>query len=431
MFSKRKILFFAMSIICLISCTNNPTSSKKPQPSELKVDGNTIVLVSDVNEQYVIQVTVDDKFSYDYNIMANKKIPSIAILKGNKDFYNDIALLLAKQNGSIKVRLNIPEIQDTIVDFHIDVNETNELSSNVLNGVCAAASSDFDAQNVEADIIRWLYRKHENNLSDSTINVMRLYLKELNKTTYKEYITSDPIPKVASLKGIEYLISSNMVADHYYLFACQSEKDIEEFVEEMVSLKFEAAVASLSDSIPCYRGESTSGLACITLVGINNDWSYQIVPVGLICIDNRKPIIRTNRNPIETNDNSIPNQITFEGKKIRITSKTKSPIVTGEVSVSYGTFEGFGYMISVPFTFSFSGDIKSIIVHKTKTSEEIIDLNGKTSPYHSTISVGLDTGDNYIPIDAIDACGNKSTLDLNITTERIERNPVIENNIYN
>jgi hypothetical protein len=52
--------------------------------------------------------------------------------------------------------------------------------------------------------------------------------------------------------------------------------------------------------------------------------------------------------------------------------------------------------------------------------------NGKVSS-----AEGLDTGDNYIPIDAIDVCGNKVTYDLKIATESVERNPMIENNIYN
>ena len=297
----------------------------------------------------------------------------------------------------------------------------------ITSGLCAKTTSNFEAVDVESDIIKWLYRNHLNNIGDSTINDIRMYLKELNRTSYHEYTTNQTIPVVRSLKDLQYKISSDLVADHYYLFACSSERDLEDFVEEMVSLKFEESVSSLTQSLSCFRNPSTSGLVCIFLVGINNDWSFQSIPAGLISIDNIKPTFGGHNTTIY-NDKS---EIVFENRQIKVTSKSDIPTVSGSIGIKYGKFEGYGYMLNVPFTFTFDGDIKKVRIHQTKNQTEEIDLSDKLSPYHVSVSVGLNTGDNYIPIDAIDARGNISTYDLKIPTERIKKDPVIETNIYN
>ena len=332
-----------------------------------------------------------------------------------------------KNTGDITLKLSLREDCDTTVAFHLDIKETNQYVAQVISGTCAPTSGTFDPSNVESDIIKWLYRKHENNLGDSILNNMRLYLKELNRSNYKEYSTSHKIPVVNSLRGIEYKVTSDLKADHYYLFACNNEKDVEDFVEDMVSVKFESSTNSLNQLMPCFRSSSTSGCACILLVGINNDWSFQFVPVCIICIDNICPTIGDGIRLIKKDSS----QFTFENKQIKVFAKSTIPVTSGKVGVDFGKFQGYGYMLNVPFTFTFGGDVKTIIVHQTKSQTEVIDLSDKTSPYHVTICVGLDTGDNYIPIDAIDACGNKATYDLKITTERVKDNPVIENNIYN
>ena len=426
----KSFIYFLLLFICTViySCTNSFTHIKP----KLYVSDNDITVVGDSSASFNLIVKIEETISYEKQVKTNDPISFLSLLKERKDLYYDIALLLAKKKGNIKVNLAIPDNCDTTVVVKLNMNDTNEYNATVITGICAKLAGNFDASNVEPDIIKWLYRKNENNLEESTINDMRLYLKELNRTTYKEYIVTGSIPVVESLKGIEYKLSSNLLADHYYLFACNSEKDVEDFVEEMISLKFESSVPSLNQNMSCFRNASTSGIACIVLVGLNNDWSFQIVPIGLICIDNIKPSIGNVIN--DNNDNHSFNsstKFTFPHKQIQISSKSQSPIISGRLNVEFGKFEGYGYMLNVPFTFTFEGDVKMVIVHNTKNSTVEIDLTDKASPYHTTLKVGLNTGDNYIPIDAVDACGNKSTYDLNISTERIQKNPVIENNIYN
>lgn len=432
MFNNRFAVFALVFGMCVtfIGCKNqkpSPIGSNTIEP-KLIANDNFINIEGDTTINYSLHVLIGSDISFEKKVKANQKISYISLLKENKDFFNDIALLLAKNTGDLTMKLSLSEECDTTVAFHLDIKDTNQYVAQVISGTCAPTTGTFDPSNVESDIIKWLYRKHESNLGDSIINNMRLYLKELNRSNYKEYSTSHKIPVVNSLRGIEYKITSDLKADHYYLFACNNEKDVEDFVEEMVSVKFESSTNSLNQSMPCFRSSSTSGCACILLVGINNDWSFHFVPVGLICIDNISPMIGGVGGRSIINESS---QFTFENKQIKVFAKSTIPVTSGTVGVGFGKFEGYGYMLNVPFTFTFSGDVKTIIVHQTKSQTEVIDLSDKTSPYHITIRVGLDTGDNYIPIDAIDACGNKATYDLRISTERIKDNPVIENNIYN
>ena len=423
-------VFFLFLYAIIAGCANSPSSSKEyDNTTRILITGNNYVSIyGDSTKSYTLKVKLDDAVSFEKTLSPNEKVSCLSILKEKKELYNDIALLLARNKGNININLSISATCDTNFVFHVDTNEVYQHKATVIAGICAATTINSESPNAEYDIIRWLYRKNLNNLNDSVINNVRLYLNELNRTSYNEYISNQKIPVVNSLKGIDYKINSDLKADHYYLFACKKEKDIEDFVEEMVSLKFESSVKSLNQIMPCFRSSDTSGLACIFLVGIKKDWSYQIVPIGLICIDNIKPSIgECELLESSEEDNSY---FQFENHKIKVISNAQIPVVSGNIDIKLGYFEGRGHYINVPFTFSFRGDVKTIVVHQNKTQSESIDLSDKSSPYHTKINVLLGTGENFIPIDAIDALGNKTSYDLEISTQRIKKEPVIENNIY-
>ena len=417
-----------LSFILICGCSTNSSDYKSSSNNlTFKIKNDTIEFDGDTSLIYTLHVQIGEIKSYEKEIKANNRIPILDLIRNDGSSLIDVAVYLSENNGSIPIRLKFDNSIDTTFAFHVEPVESTQYKAIIQQGVCAKLSNYAEDSSMESDIIKWLYQNYGKSVNDSIISVIRLYLKELNRTQFNEYVSNDMMPVVPSFKGIEYRVSSDMVADHYYLFACSEEKQVDEFVAEMVSLKFDGAYQSLSNSMSCLRAPSTSGNVCVLLIGINNDWSYQMAPVGMICIDNVKPYIG-NEGGGNSGNNST--QFVFDKHRIRVTSKTESPETTGDVRVSFGKFEGYGYMLSVPFTFTFSGDVQKIIVHTTKNTTETIELEGKTSPYHRTIRVGLNTGDNYIPIDAIDACGNKSTYDLSISTQRIERNPVIENNIY-
>lgn len=428
MFNNLKFILIILATFSLYSCSHPSKSNDSKSNFEVIVDNNELFLNGDTTKNCLLSVSINQELKYEKSLKGGQTISILELLKEKPEYYNEIAYQLATHDGLLKIGLMIPNICDTIVNFRHNASNAYQHTCSVKSGICAPLSSAFSKANTESDIIKWLYRNGYNNVDDSLINNIRLYIQDLNRSTYKKYSSKEEIPVVESLKGITYNVSSDMQADYYYIFACQNEQEIDEFVEEVVSLKFEGATSSLSEPLSCYRSPTSVGMSCLMLIGIDSNWSYQIVPVGLISIDTCPPVIENSGNNHNVNSS---NNFTFKNHQILVSTDASIPNIVGQLYIGYGKFQGYGYMLNVPFTFNFSGDIDKIIVHRTKTILEEINLSDRKSPVHITLSIGLNTGDNYIPIEAIDKRGNKTSYDLSITTESIKENPVIENNIYN
>ena len=219
MYNKLFVILLGITTLGMISCNQ---SSFTPQKTEAFLSDDTIAISNGNKQSFDLQVRFGNNVSFSKAIEANQKIPLLSILKANREVYNDIALLLAQGNGDITMNLKLDGILDTTITYHLDIKDASQYSTKVLAGDCANLSGNFDAVNVEGDIIKWLFRKNIKNVGDETINNMRLFLQELNRTSYKEYVTRDVIPVMTSFKGINYKIASDLVADNYYLFACKT-----------------------------------------------------------------------------------------------------------------------------------------------------------------------------------------------------------------
>lgn len=424
MSSKLKFILIIITSAILFGCLQ--LSNTGSSHLEVDVKNNELSVEGDTANSCLLTITINGNLKYEKTLKGGERYSFLELLRENPDYYNNIAYQLATHDGNIIMGLKIPNICDTVINFRHNTSDAYQHTCEVTSGLCAPLSNAFSKSNVETDIIKWLYRNGYNSLSDTIIDNIRLYIQDLKRSIYKEYTSKKEIPIVQSLKGINYNLSSALRADYYYLFACQSEQEIEDFVEEVISLKFEEASRSLSEPLICYRSPTSIGMVCLMLIGIDSNWSYQIVPVGLLSIDNCPPLIENNSNNPTTNSS---NKFIFQKNRILISTDSRIPDITGQLSIKFGKFQGRGYMLSVPFTFNFSGDIDKIEIHRTKSQIEKIDLSDKISPYHITLDIGLNTGDNYIPIDAFDKRGNKASYDLKISTERVKEDRVIENNI--
>lgn len=430
MFS-RGLSAILLSIYCLviIGCTNQ--NSKSSENANIVFSEDGFVIDSDTTNTFDVEISLNNKVNFSKSIKGKQIINFVDLIKEPRDKYNDIAYLLATNKGQIHIGIKINSLSDTTVNFWHGISDINTIDANLLSGTCASLHSSFAQEQVEGDIIKWLYRNHHNNVSDSTLNDIRLYLQDLNRSSYKEYLTNEKVPVISSFKGIEYNIHSDMKADYYYLFACKDEKDIDTFVEDMISLKFEGANKSINQPFSCYRLPSTNGLTCIMLIGINSNWSYQISPIGLISVDNVAPSFGERTNPYNNNDELI-----FKNHQLKVKSTTNVPPVHGSVKINWGRFQGRGSYLNVPYTIRWTGDVKEVRIHTSKSqSYESINLENQTSPVHVSLSTLLNnTGDNYIKVDAIDFIGNSNTSDINIATQEVkDEQPSINlnNNIYN
>lgn len=389
-------------------------------------NGNLIVS-NETMQSVDLKIRIGDRVSFSKEITVNKETSLLSLLKYNKKYYYDIAYSLAKNNGDVKLHLNIPDIFDTTITYHLDVIDIPQYNTKVLVGECARLSGVFDAENVESDIIKWLYRNNLGNVGDESVEKIRLYLKELNRDDMTEFVANETIPVVTSFKGLDYKVSSDLVADNYYLFACKSESEIEDFVEEMISVKFDGAVHSLNQPIPCYRAESTLGTICIFLIGINNDWKYKVSPIGLICIDNVAPTYYDLNKHLEASRINNNSDIILDKNNIRITMPSDIPAVTGYASLGTNDWGGNGISCKVNFVVSFGGDVKSITLKREGSLTEYlgratktIDLQKETSPYLFSFELHLEEGDNYVPVIITDLRGNKTEFKYNVGCEKKE-----------
>ena len=435
------IILGALSIFGMISCDQTNTQTVLKKTTSVYITDESLTISDNNKEAFELQIKLDEHISYTKEVETNQETSFLSLLKTNSELNNEIALLLAQNNGNISVNLTLPNVFDTTIVFHLDMNDMPEYSTKVLSGKCASLTGVFDAENIESDIIKWLYRKKLKNVGEETIDNMRLYLKELNSNDYKQYVTIEEIPVVTSFKGINYKVSSDLVADNYYLFACKYEKDLEEFVEEMVSLKFEGAVHSLSQPISCYRSAESSGTNCIFLVGINKDWNYSVAPVGLISIDDVMPaqiggVRRRGESDMYRFDDA---DLLLQRNKIIIRMPSQVPCVTGYANLLTREWSGNGISCNVNFEVIFSGDIKSITLLREDNlakwlgkGKKEIDLQDKTSPYLFSYELHLEDGDNYVPVIVTDLRGNKMEFQYNVGCESKPNNTPqinIDNNV--
>ena len=406
----------------------------------LFVDGDVLTVMGNEDSIYDVTVKVDMVIPFDIQVQNGGKVNVYNLLKMPKQSYNDIAYALSKNDGNIGMSFFINGRKDTSLVVHVEPLAISYHKAKAIEGTCATLSGAFEVDNVESDVIRWAYRKQLGNIGDSTISVMSNYLLSLNYSDYNDYVTKDDVPVISSFRGINYRIESDLVADKYYLFAAKSETEINEFVEEMISLKFEGAVSSLNQKLSCYRAPSTSGIACVFLVGIDNTWKFNIVPVGLVCIDNIKP----STEMIAGIGLFEAEKMLFPKNHIRVSVPKGAPSGSGYAVLQVNAFGGTGVSCKVNFRLTFGGDVKNLTLVRegslaTWLSKKrlSIDLTNVESPYLFSFDLHLEEGDNYVPAIITDKAGNKTEYQLNVPAHftrtdvpsiNIENN--IDNNIY-
>lgn len=183
---------------------------------------------------------------------------------------------------------------------------------------------------------------------------MKGVLAKINSNGTVDYITNATIPVLKNFAGTSYQVTSEMKADHYILYASSSDKEIKDFVEYIVANDFEVNSKSLDASMNCYRKIGSDGYKCITLIGINDDWSYSVEPLGLVAIDNSAPF----RQNI---DKETINSFVFKGSK-RVILPNSKPNIFGFANVTEIKFKGNIESCNVTFRIDFGGDVKSVTV---------------------------------------------------------------------
>lgn len=355
-------------------------------------------------------------------------------IKRKSDICKDIALLAAKNNNELQVSMTLTDLLDTIFVYHLTPTISMQYDNIQFTGVGAKVVSKSASRNVDEELKRWLYRKHE-VINDNLYAALRTNYIYLIETKNNDFVVSCEIPVVHSLAGNKYSVTSNMVADYYAIVACCEQKFIDEFVENSV-VKDYRNLSTTKNNLSCISEDNTSGYFCIVLLGINKDYSYQQLPIAVVALDNEAP-----------NNNYIPG--VFEGFNFKNNTKVLMPPnateISGNARVQVAHWDGNGLECNVTFIVNFAGDAKSATIHRrgelcypNKYLGNHLSVEDKVfyakDGYEQrfTWKMHFDDGDNEIPISVEDYHGNKRDYNVIVRAEFVRSNAPqidIDNNI--
>lgn len=415
------IIPLLLTIIGIEGCYSNGNSSSstkvtpKREKSVVRVSGDSIMLTkSSVSSAYLtfdLGCGISRTCSFD----VNQKKSFMDILKtGTRDVYN-LALLLANNNGQIPVRITSQSLLDTTVLVNVIPKGGSSYYATITRGPAASLINDVSLSNTEGEVTRWLFRNNMGNVGSEKITQIAEYIQDLRRTGLERYTTTSKIPTVKQVEK-SYQLNSNLKADNYYVLAANSEDKFKPFVEEMVSKKFNGAVHSLNQPVHCYYFEGIKGTTCLFLVGIDNDWSYQIIPAGLVCVDNQAP------------DYMYPSTTNLMGSSIELKTLNSivdipedKPVYMGYAYLRTTDFGGNGVSCNVNFDVTYGGDISSLTVVRdgnlTKwlgKGNKVVDLTDGKGNKKFSYELHLEDGDNYVTIILKDKIGNTTEFQMNV-----------------
>lgn len=429
---------YCHSLLVLMMLITNTSCEHIPTRPIVKYD----------SDKAVIQVIQTDTAAHDsafisigsiyQSVIPIKDTVSLSITGTIKKLNQiEVAYKLATHDNTFDVTVRTSRTSDTIFHYRYNTFDIKPINvAEVVSGPCRGFYDVNNRRDYHGKIRQWIFN---NNLSpdSSVIEAVNSILRQFNYSGKNEYSAlNNSIPIVNSLSGLKFRFKAQLEGDYFYLYAysCSSGKPIKSFVESKITKGLSDAHHSIGDEFACSNNGS-SGPNVLFLVGIDKNWKYEALPVGIILVDDIAPEISA-RGYIPTryrgsyyiyggeSSLSWSKAITLPRQNMVINIPNISASISSYVSVSYGHFEGndyFGY--NIPFYVAISGDVQSLTIGSHR-------LNGSSIKNDECIRLhirGLHTGDNSLPLTAVDSRGNKSTSSLSIPLVTIRNNPSYHN----
>jgi len=428
---------YCHSLLVLMMLITNTSCEHIPTKPVVKYD----------SEKAMIQVIQTDTAAHDsafisigsiyQSVIPIKDTVSLSITGTIKNLNQiEVAYKLATHNNTFDVTVRTSRTSDTIFHYRYNTFDIKPINvAEVVSGPCRGFYDVNNRRDYHGKIRQWIFN---NNLSpdSSVIETANSILRQFNYSGKNEYSAlNNSIPIVNSLSGLKFRFNAQLEGDFFYLYAysCSSGKPIKSFVESKITKGLSDAHHSIGDEFAC-SNNGGSGPNVLFLVGINKNWKYEALPVGIIVVDDIAPEIRA-RGHMPTRYRGLYNSyydygngsslywsktITLPRQNMVINIPNISASISSYVSVSYGNFEGNDYSgYNIPFYVSISGDVLSLTIGSHR-------LNGSSIKNDECIRLhirGLHTGDNSLPLTAVDSRGNKSTSSLSIPLVTIRNNP--------
>lgn len=395
----------------------------------------TLPVVEYNNNKSEIQIVQTDTAAHDSayiaigdiysSVIPIKDTVTVSVIETiKKQNQLEVAYKLATHNNMLDVSIRTSRTNDTVFQYRYSSFDIKPINvAEVVSGQCCGFYDVNDGRDYHGKIRQWIF-KNDLTPDSSIIEKTNSILRQFNYSGKKEYsvLINRSTPIVKSLSGLKYRFKAQLKGDYFYLYAysCSSGMPIKSFVEQKITKGLDDAHHHTNEEFTC-SNRGGSGPNILFLVGIDKNWNYAVLPIGIVVVDDLAPKITAGRvlkgGPL-INNNVYENSPSLTWPKTIALSEQNMVInipdiysITASVYISYGSFEGNSYYgYNIPFYIISEGDVQSLTIgaHKLNVNSirngECIRLNIK----------GLHIGDNSIPLTAVDSRGNKSTRSLSI-----------------
>lgn len=444
----------------LFSCSVLLSACSQPIVTTIKVNNDSIFIGGDIHRTRFFHYCVEDIYMDSIPVFADTTLLVQSFLRPEME----LAYNMAVKNGCIQIHFSVDQ-NDTTILYRCKCNKRHSFNTKIMGLDYSKIEHATSFKKNAPHIRKWLYHNGiGTNLDDTLVSKIIQYhylleyinnvVKQTDEAYFDKFIIEKEIP-IISTKGNKLptlSVTSDMIADCYYVFVASTSSELNTLIEWQCANNFEQRISKLPHKIQPYRNKQEDGVYCIFLVGINDDWTTQIDPIGLICIDNNAPSLSQNsisgflsNRQFSDNSNIDHYVLTFNKPQILISYNSQQlPLYKGIATIQWGDFEGRGNIMRIPYTFSWSGDVRYIRIINEKKWDEFsyvvapkiiqIDTHQHSSPYQTIFNTYLpNTGDNFLQVELEDNRGNISRHTINITTHRIDRGSSISinNSVYN
>lgn len=428
---KNIYFIWIMTLIILfnVSCEHIPTKPLVKYDSE---DTSIRIIQTDTAAHDSAYISIGNVYKTVLPIKDTTNLSIREVLKTLNQI--EVAYQLAKQDCHFDITVHTTRTNDTTFIYKYETFDIKSINvAQIVSGQCRGLYDVNYKRDYHGKIRQWVFKNDlipDSAIIERTNSILRQFYYS-GKNEYSALNEATPI--VTSLSGMNFKFKAQLEGEYFYLYAYPSKSGtpIKSFVESKITKGLTDAHKSVDDVFSC-SNSGGSGPNVLFLIGIDKNWKYVALPVGIVVIDDIAPDINAighvqtryrgllgYNNYSNSSSLSWPKYVTLKSQNMHI----NIPEIAGlssSVSVSYGNFEGndyFGY--NIPFYVSVYGDVKSITIGSHKIEAHSI-KNGECIRLHIK---GLHTGDNSLPITAVDSRGNKSARSLSIPLVAIRNNP--------
>ncbi len=345
-----------LTVVCaLVGCKSRNSGDLDNLHWQVEMNGSELILQGDTCRDLAVTLSFEGATQYDtimdnYSHMVRFNIDEL-ILRQPQHFYK-IAYGLAC-DGKLALNVKVGSTLDTIVNY---VPELGSMSQ--LNQVSAKEQNCRFAPVLPANVqaaITWA-KAQGLPLSREHAFRMNAILRKFSAVHTQEYVRDSMqvyIPLYTSFKDMTFNIDTDMRADHYFLFATNSDSELSGIIKTIRDNNYVNTVIYTDRPMECYRGQNSRGTCVVMLIGFNRiEGTYQVCPVGLVCLD-PNPIMKVSEDEFlqsevggtsaTSEEDDMPLSLSFAMQHINVTvPNARSATTHSVIALSRGRINELG-----------------------------------------------------------------------------------------